>query len=240
MRLLMIATPEGPFIAAAKAAQSKGASVIYAHSGELAVGLLQSGCEINIVMVEIGVDIGDLAERLRTDGRAIPIIACGTRNDVRVAIAAMRAGATEYISLQPDADIIAVMLGAVADGTGDPIESDDAVALVVAVAEQVRPSGGSVRRTLAEVECELVLDTLKECLGNRTHAAEMLGISVRTLRNKINDYASYGLPVSPPMAHAVQARLKRFFRRKWSNPRVRARSASSLRRSERRLQRIAR
>jgi two-component system response regulator FlrC len=29
---------------------------------------------------------------------------------------------------------------------------------------------------------------LEETSGNRTHAAKMLGISVRTLRNKLNEY----------------------------------------------------
>ncbi len=42
--------------------------------------------------------------------------------------------------------------------------------------------------TIAEMEKRLILDTLEHCNQNRTHAAEMLGISVRTLRNKLNEY----------------------------------------------------
>ena len=42
-----------------------------------------------------------------------------------------------------------------------------------------------VGRTVAEVERDLILDTLQHCLGNRTHAANILGISIRTLRNKL-------------------------------------------------------
>lgn len=55
-----------------------------------------------------------------------------------------------------------------------------------------------VGRTVAEVEQELILDTLDHCLGNRTHAATILGISIRTLRNKLNDYTSHGVPVPQP------------------------------------------
>src|SRR5262249_16000100 len=40
-----------------------------------------------------------------------------------------------------------------------------------------------VGRTVADVERDLILETLKHCLGNRTHAANILGISIRTLRN---------------------------------------------------------
>jgi two-component system, response regulator FlrC len=55
-----------------------------------------------------------------------------------------------------------------------------------------------VGRTVAEVERDLILETLKHCLGNRTHAANILGISIRTLRNKLNEYAADGVPVPPP------------------------------------------
>jgi len=41
---------------------------------------------------------------------------------------------------------------------------------------------------LKEVEKKLIFQTLGQTKGNRTHAAKMLGISVRTLRNKLNEY----------------------------------------------------
>jgi DNA-binding protein Fis len=37
-----------------------------------------------------------------------------------------------------------------------------------------------------------VLQTLAHCDGNRTHAARVLGVSVRTMRNKIRQYAADG------------------------------------------------
>ncbi|HEU4662051.1 MAG TPA: sigma-54 dependent transcriptional regulator [Pseudolabrys sp.] len=63
-------------------------------------------------------------------------------------------------------------------------------------AEQV--TRNLVGRTVAEVERDLILETLKHCLGNRTHAANILGISIRTLRNKLNEYAADGAPIPPP------------------------------------------
>jgi DNA-binding NtrC family response regulator len=55
-----------------------------------------------------------------------------------------------------------------------------------------------VGRTVADVERDLILDTLDHCLGNRTHAARILGISIRTLRNKLNQYSDEGLDVPGP------------------------------------------
>ncbi|HEY5085228.1 MAG TPA: sigma-54 dependent transcriptional regulator, partial [Rhizomicrobium sp.] len=52
-----------------------------------------------------------------------------------------------------------------------------------------------VGRTVADVERDLILDTLDHCLGNRTHAANILGISIRTLRNKLHEYADAGLSI---------------------------------------------
>ena len=49
--------------------------------------------------------------------------------------------------------------------------------------------------TVGEVERELVLQTLARCDGNRTRAARVLGMSVRTLRNKIRQYSASGIDV---------------------------------------------
>ena len=50
-----------------------------------------------------------------------------------------------------------------------------------------------VGRTVADVERDLIIDTLHHCLGNRTHAATILGISIRTLRNKLKQYSEEGV-----------------------------------------------
>ncbi|TAN52082.1 MAG: sigma-54-dependent Fis family transcriptional regulator [Rhodospirillales bacterium] len=61
-----------------------------------------------------------------------------------------------------------------------------------------RPTQNLIGRTVADVERELILDTLYHCLGNRTHAATILGISIRTLRNKLKQYGEEGFKVPPP------------------------------------------
>ena len=71
-----------------------------------------------------------------------------------------------------------------------------------AIAETAEPApglAGFVGRRMEEVEQALILETLYSTAGNRTHAATILGISIRALRNKLRDYASQGVPVPPPL-----------------------------------------
>ncbi len=56
-------------------------------------------------------------------------------------------------------------------------------------------SGWSPGRTLDQIEKNVILDALKYHQGNRTHTAKSLGISIRTLRNKLADYRRDGLEV---------------------------------------------
>ncbi len=63
-------------------------------------------------------------------------------------------------------------------------------------ASEEAPNGSFVGKTVASMERTLIIDTLKHTLGNRTTAASILGISIRTLRNKLKQYEAegYNLP----------------------------------------------
>jgi DNA-binding NtrC family response regulator len=97
-----------------------------------------------------------------------------------------------------------IMHRAVLLATGDAI-APEAVTLPNMPAEAAAPAAAPepgetepagrkelVGRTVESVERELILDTLNYCLGNRTHAANILGISIRTLRNKLKLYGEEG------------------------------------------------
>ena len=64
---------------------------------------------------------------------------------------------------------------------------------------------GFVGQTVSEMEQQLIIDTLEHCLGNRTHAANILGISIRTLRNKLKEYTEAGVSVPAPQSGANAA-----------------------------------
>lgn len=52
-----------------------------------------------------------------------------------------------------------------------------------------------VGKTVAEVERKLILDTMEDTLWNRSAAATILGISIRTLRNKLKQYQEEGYTI---------------------------------------------
>jgi DNA-binding NtrC family response regulator len=95
--------------------------------------------------------------------------------------------------------------GAIRLPDGQPLAAGaDAASLAASRAVQAAsgavggPAADFVGRTVAEIEQRLILDTLAHCLGNRTHAANILGISIRTLRNKLREYADAGVAVPAP------------------------------------------
>jgi two-component system response regulator FlrC len=96
---------------------------------------------------------------------------------------------------------------AVLVATGDEIGADDLV-LQTGTLSPSGADGPMVGRTVAEVERDLILRTLRYTLGNRTVAAAILGISIRTLRNKLHQYEDEGLPVPSSGAGSIEPLAK--------------------------------
>ena len=122
----------------------KGAAVTHAERIETAMAVLRSGKGADLLMVDVAIDIRDLVLRLEAEHIHVPIVACGTENDARAAVAAIHAGAKEYIPLPPEPEMIAAVLAAVADDNRDLVYRDDAMAHVIKLAQQIAPSDASV------------------------------------------------------------------------------------------------
>src|SRR5229473_3480427 len=115
MRLLIVGTLKGQLTTATKIAMDNGASVTHAEAIEQAMAVLRGGKGADLLLVDVGLDIRDLVMRLEAEHIHVPIVACGISNDARAAVAAIHAGAKEYIPLPPDPELIAAVLAAVAD-----------------------------------------------------------------------------------------------------------------------------
>ena len=133
MRLLIVGTLGGQLTTASKIAMDKGASVTHADSVEQALAVLRSGRGADLMMVDVSLDIRELVMRLDGERIHVPVVACGVTNDARAAVAAIHAGAKEYIPLPPDPELIAAVLAAVADDAREMIYRDEAMAQVVTI-----------------------------------------------------------------------------------------------------------
>ena len=89
---------------------------------------------------------------------------------------------------------------------GQPMSAapDNQTARVASMAAEAA-SRTFVGQTVAAVEQQLIIDTLSHCFGNRTHAANILGISIRTLRNKLKEYSEAGVTVPAPQGAGAHA-----------------------------------
>jgi len=143
MRLLIVGTLDGQLGAASQIAMERGAKVTHAPDTDLALAILRSR-GADLLMVEVGQDIPALIPQLRTEHFSIPVIACGIDTDPKVAAAAIRSGAKEYIPLPPDSELIAAVLEAVAEDSQSFIYNDPIMKNVAALAEQVAPSEASI------------------------------------------------------------------------------------------------
>ena len=144
MRLLIVGTLKGELITAAKMARERGAAVTQVDALEPALMHLRSGRGADLIMADIAVDIRALVSAMATEMISVPVVACGTGTDTRAAVAAIHAGAKEYIPLPPDADLIAAVLEAVTRDTSSLIYRDPAMDKLVRLATQIAASEASV------------------------------------------------------------------------------------------------
>jgi two-component system, response regulator FlrC len=171
MRLLIVGSLNGQLTTATKLAMDKGASVTHAVDIDQALNVLRSGRGADLLMVDVALDIRDLVLRLEAERIAAPIVACGVGSDARAAVAAIHAGAKEYIPLPPDPELIAAVLAAVSDDTRELIYRDETMAHVVKLAQQIAPSDASVLITGESGTGKEVLARYVHLRSNRSRGA---------------------------------------------------------------------
>ena len=143
MRLLIIGTLNGQLTAATKIAVERGANVTHATDIAQALAVLRAK-GADLIMIDVGLDIRELVEKLAAEHMHVPVAACGVSNDARAAVAAIHAGAKEYLPLPPDPELIAAVLAAVTHDERELIFRDDATANVVKLAAQIASSEASI------------------------------------------------------------------------------------------------
>ncbi|MBN9470002.1 MAG: sigma-54-dependent Fis family transcriptional regulator [Bosea sp.] len=143
MRLIIVGSLKGQLITAAKIAVSQGAAVTHAESAEQALAVLRAKGG-DLLMVDVEQPIARLIAALEAERIRTPLVACGTSTDARAAVAAIQAGAREYVPLPPDPELIAAVLAAVASDKASLIWRDPAMERVVQLANQIARSDAPV------------------------------------------------------------------------------------------------
>lgn len=144
MRVMIVGTLNGELSSATSIAMKRGAKVVHAETSDMAMKSLRAGKGADLVMIDVSLDVSDFICRLEAERIHVSVVACGVANDAQAAVRAIRAGAKEYIPLPPDPDLIAAVLEAITVDTHALICRDDAMATVLALANQIAGSGASV------------------------------------------------------------------------------------------------
>ena len=200
MRLLIVGTLKGQLTTATKIAMDRGASVTHADAIDQALAVLRSGRGADLLMVDVALDIAELVAKLELEHIHVPIVACGIENNARAAVAAIRAGAKEYIPLPPDPELIAAVLAAVTDDAREMIYRDDAMAHVVKLAQQIATSEASV---LITGESGTGKEVLARYVHTRSHRAKKPFI---TINCAADPGAASGIRIVRPRERLVHRR----------------------------------
>jgi DNA-binding NtrC family response regulator len=144
MRLLIIGALSGQIGAASQIAVARGAKVSHADDIENALRVLRKGHGADLIMADTSLDIALLISSLSTELINVPVVACGVDDDPKAAVAAIKAGAQEYVPLPPDAELISAVLEAITEETNTIIHADPRTAETIKLAEQVAKSSASI------------------------------------------------------------------------------------------------
>jgi DNA-binding NtrC family response regulator len=175
MRLMIVGTLSGQLTLATKIAMDRGAKVTHAENVDQCLRVLRAGRGADLLMVDVGQPIKELVRALEEERIHVPLVACGIDNDAKAAVAAIHAGAKEYIPLPPDPELIAAVLAAVAEDRHEIVFKDEAMKAVVDMAAQIAKSDASV---LITGESGTGKEVLARYIHNRSNRANGAFISV--------------------------------------------------------------
>ena len=144
MRLLIIGSLDGHITTAGKIAMDRGAKVAHVQSIPSGLAQLRSGQGADLVMIDVKLDIASLVLSLKNERIHVPVVACGIGTSADAAVAAIKAGAKEYVPLPPNAELIAAVIAAVTEESTQVVYRDPSMSSTIKLAEQIAPSDASV------------------------------------------------------------------------------------------------
>ncbi len=159
-------------IEASKIAIDRGAKVGHVESVSAALSTLRSGKGADLIMIDVNMPVDQLCSALKLERFNIPVVGCGIgENNQEKAVRAIKDGATEYIPLPPEADLIAAVLEAVCDDNQTLIYKDPVTEKVIDLAQRIATSDASVLITGESGTGKEVISRLIHQSSKRSNAA---------------------------------------------------------------------
>jgi two-component system response regulator FlrC len=144
MRLLVIGSISTEVQAAILIAQNRGARVFFAHNPNEALENLRNGQGADLVMIDAGLDIAHFINALKSEHINIDVVAYGINSSPKEAVAAIKAGAKEFVPLPPDEKLIAALLTAITDNARPMIGTSAAMRAATEIADRIAKSDANI------------------------------------------------------------------------------------------------
>ena len=162
LRLILVGGGTGELRQAARLAQEAGAQVRLADHGPEALAFArQYGADL--ILADVSCDVPRLIAGLRRERIILPVLACGVDAPATMAVAAVRAGAVDFLPLPPSRELIAAALLTIGHRPTELVGNDPEWRRVVAFAERFAPARTPILITGAA-------GTGRQMLARRLHA----------------------------------------------------------------------
>jgi len=136
MRLVVVGTSRPEIERAVGLARSRGALVRHLPSMAAALGQLRAGQGADLLMLDAAADVGSAIAALEGERIFLPVVAYGIGCPAELAVAAIRAGAREFLPLPPEPELIAAILAAVGGDGHELVSADPRMAEVLSLARR--------------------------------------------------------------------------------------------------------
>ena len=144
MRILIIGSLQGHATIAAHIAIKMGAKVTQVLTLDEGLNALRAGKGADLVLVDVLLNVPHFLRAIESERICTPVVACGVDANPKLAGEAIEAGAKEYLPLPPDPELIAAVIGAVAEVKSAFIFNDPSMKSLLALADKIAPSEASV------------------------------------------------------------------------------------------------
>ena len=199
IRMLLVGRPGTELFTAAEMARGTGAEVVMADTPTRALAMLRTSAA-GLVMVDVELDVAGFMARLRAERFAVPVLACGIDASATQAVAAIRAGARDYVPLPPQRDLIAAAITSVVcspavEMVGEHPALERATALALAIAPSRAPVLVSGEKGVGK---EVMARAIHDASGRRGRflVVECAGVSAEVAESELFGHEADAFPAA--------------------------------------------